>query len=136
MPLASYVRPRATSTRGKTPLTRQSVKRPRKTGIQLKPGQIRSVTVVHHRGPAGQTRIGWFFAAESGWDGEPVNREPAKHAELVWINPATPPYNLVAYTWAGLRAWQAQTPHAIHFQRPDSPIHYDPRHEDELTLLA
>jgi 8-oxo-dGTP pyrophosphatase MutT (NUDIX family) len=106
------------------------------TGVRLRPDQIRCVTVVHHRGPGGQTRIGWFFAAESGWDGEPVNREPAKHAELAWIDPFSPPGDLVAYTWAGLRAWQAGAPHAVHFQRSGSPVHYDPRHEHELTLLA
>lgn len=106
------------------------------TGIHLNLRQIRCVTVVHHRGPGGQTRIGWFFAAEPGWDGEPVNREPTKHAELAWIDPAAPPRDLVAYTWAGLRAWQAKTPHAIHFQHPDSPVNYDPRNEDELILLT
>jgi ADP-ribose pyrophosphatase YjhB (NUDIX family) len=80
------------------------------TGVRLAPGEVRCVTVVHHRGPGGQARIGWFFAAGPGWDGEPVNREPAKHSELAWIDPADPPEDLVAYTWAGLRAWQAGAP--------------------------
>jgi hypothetical protein len=97
---------------------------------------VRCVTVMHHRGPGGQVRIGWFFAAALGWDGEPVNQEPAKHSELAWIDPTDPPENLVAYTWAGLRAWQAGAPHAIHFQEPGSPVRYEPGHEQELILLG
>ena len=105
------------------------------TGIRLQPDQVRCVTVVHHSGPGGQPRIGWFFAAQTGWEGEPVNREPDKHAGLAWIDPAAPHGDLVAYTWAGLRAWQSGAPHAIHFQEPGSPVHYDPGHECDLTLL-
>jgi 8-oxo-dGTP pyrophosphatase MutT (NUDIX family) len=105
------------------------------TGIKLRPDQVRCVTVVHHRGPGGQARIGWFFAAELGWTGEPVNLEPAKHAGLAWIDPAEPPGDLVAYTWAGLCAWQAGAPHAIHFQEPGSPVRYEPGYEGELSLL-
>lgn len=106
------------------------------TGVRLRPDDVRCVTVVHHRGPGGQARIGWFFAAERGWVGEPVNREPAKHAGLAWIDPAEPPGDLVAYTWAGLRAWQSGAPHAIHFQEPGSPVRCEPGHERELTLLG
>ena len=74
-------------------------------------------------------------SARPGWRGDPVNREPAKHAGLAWVDPSAPPGDLVAYTWAGLRAWQSGAPHAIHFQEPGSPVHYDPGHEGELTLL-
>jgi 8-oxo-dGTP diphosphatase len=80
------------------------------TGVRLRPDEVRCATVVHHRGPGGQVRIGWFFAAEPGWTGEPVNQEPSKHAGMVWIDPAAPPGDLVAYTWAGLRAWQSGAP--------------------------
>lgn len=106
------------------------------TGIRLGPDQVRCATVVHHRGPGGQPRIGWFFAAGPGWRGEPANREPAKHDGLAWVDPAAPPCDLVAYTWAGLRAWRSGAPHAIYFQEPGSPVHYDPAHEHELTLLG
>ena len=63
----------------------------------------------------------------TGWTGEPVNRELAKHAGLVWIDPAAPGDDLVAYTWA---------PHAIQFQEPDSPVCYEPGYESELTLAG
>jgi 8-oxo-dGTP pyrophosphatase MutT (NUDIX family) len=105
------------------------------TGVRLAPDQVHCATVVHHRSPGGQARIGWFFAADPGWHGDPVNREPAKHSALAWIDLAAPPDDLVAYTWAGLRAWKAGAPHAIHFQQPDSPVRYDPGYEHELTLL-
>jgi 8-oxo-dGTP pyrophosphatase MutT (NUDIX family) len=105
------------------------------TGVELRRDEVRCVTVVQHRAPGGQARIGWFFAAASGWAGEPVNREPAKHAELVWVDPAAPSADLVAYTWAGLTAWRAGAPWAVHWQQPESPVHYDPAREAELTLL-
>jgi 8-oxo-dGTP pyrophosphatase MutT (NUDIX family) len=106
------------------------------TGVILRPDQVRCAAVVHHQGPAGQARIGWFFTAQPGWTGDPVNREPAKHAALVWIDPTALPDDLVAYTWAGLRAYQAGAPFAIHFQRDGSPVRYKPGYEGELTLLA
>ena len=56
-----------------------------------RPDQVRCAAVVHHQSPGCQDRIGWFFAAEAGWTGEPVDREPAKHIVLVWIDPTAPP---------------------------------------------
>ena len=106
------------------------------TGVLLRPDQVRCVAVVHHRGPGGQARMGWFFAARPGWAGEPVNREPAKHSALVWVDPSVPSTDLVAYTWAGLRAYQEGASFAIHFQRAGSPVHYHPQCADELRLLA
>jgi hypothetical protein len=79
--------------------------------------------------------MGWFFAALPGWPGEPVNLEPAKHSALVWVDPAIPGADLVAYTWAGLRTYQEGASFAIHFQRDDSPVHYHPQRADELRLL-
>ncbi len=104
-------------------------------GVLLRPAQIRCAAVVQHRGPDGQVRIGWFFTAGPGWAGELVNREPAKHSGLEWIDPGMPRTDLVAYAWAGLRAWQAGAPHAIFFQAPGSPVHFDPGQEEELVLL-
>ena len=92
------------------------------TGVRLRADQVRCVTVVHHRGPGGQARIGWFFAAEPGWRVSRSTGKPAKHAGLVWIDPAEPSGDLVAYTWAGLRAWRSGAPYAIRFQEPGSPV--------------
>jgi hypothetical protein len=67
--------------------------------------------------------------------GDPVNREPPKHAELAWIDPGAPASDMVAYTWAGLTAWRSGAQFAVHWQEPGSPVHYDPGYEHELTLL-
>jgi 8-oxo-dGTP diphosphatase len=91
------------------------------SGIELRRGEVRWVAVVQHRAPGGDMRIGWFFAAAPGWAGEPVNREPAKHSELVWVDPAAPAGDLVAYTWAGLAAWRAGAPWAIHLAAARQP---------------
>jgi 8-oxo-dGTP diphosphatase len=56
------------------------------TGIRLRRDGVRCVTVVQNRVPGGQALIGGFFAAAPGWAGEPVNREPTKHSELVWAD--------------------------------------------------
>ncbi len=61
---------------------------------------------------------------------------PAKHSALVWVDPSVPSTDLVAYTWAGLRAYQEGASFAIHFQRAGSPVHYHPQYADELRLLA
>jgi 8-oxo-dGTP pyrophosphatase MutT (NUDIX family) len=105
------------------------------TGIYLQPGQLRCAVVVHHRSPSGQERLGWFFTAAHGWAGNPVNREPAKHAELLWVDLGALPGDIVAYSWAGLRAWQSGAQFAVHWQEPRSPVRYDPGYEYELTLL-
>jgi 8-oxo-dGTP pyrophosphatase MutT (NUDIX family) len=105
------------------------------TGIHLEPGQLRCAVVIHHRSPSGQARLGWFFTAERGWAGDPVNREPSKHAELAWIDPGALPPDMVAYTWAGLTAWRSGAQFAVHWQDPGSPVHYDPGYEHELTFL-
>ena len=86
----------------------------------------RSRQVVPRPNPSGQARLGWFFIAEHAWAGDPVNCEPFKHAELVWIDPGAPRPDVVAYTWAGLTAWRSGVQFAVHWQEPGSPVHYDP----------
>ena len=56
------------------------------TGVRLQPGQLRCVVVVHHHSPSGQARVGWFFTAEPGWAGDPVNQQFAVH----WQEPGSP----------------------------------------------
>jgi 8-oxo-dGTP diphosphatase len=73
------------------------------TGIVLDPAGLRSVLTMHRRNPDGQARFGFFF--EPGrWDGEPVNREPGKHSELVWADPAALPVDTVDYTAKAIAA--------------------------------
>ena len=121
--------------RGRLLILRRARETAEETGIQLQPSQMQCAVVIHHRSPSGQARLGWFFTACPGWVGDPVNREPSKHTGLVWVDPDALPGDMVAYTWAGLRAWRSGAQFAVHWQEPGSPVHYDPRHEHELTLL-
>jgi 8-oxo-dGTP pyrophosphatase MutT (NUDIX family) len=76
------------------------------TGIVLDPAGLRSVLTMHQRNPDGQARFGFFF--EPGrWDGEPVNREPGKHSEPVWADPAALPADTVDYTAKAIAAIEA-----------------------------
>ena len=72
-------------------------------GVQLAREDLGCVHVMHHRNAEGQARVGFFFRAE-GWVGEPVNREPSKCSELVWIpvDDAVPD-DMVAYPAEALR---------------------------------
>lgn len=73
------------------------------TGIIVKPASLRMVLAMHRRNPEGSARFGFFFEP-IGWDGEPVNREPHKHTEMLWVNPADLPADTVGYTSAALAA--------------------------------
>src|ERR1700735_4564336 len=55
------------------------------TGIMLGPATLRHVLSIHQRNRGtSDTRVGFAFAP-SAWAGEPVNAEPHKHSELVWV---------------------------------------------------
>lgn len=70
-------------------------------GVEVDPGNVEFVTVVHHRSPQGETRVGFFFTTRA-WTGQPVNAEPDKCAGLLWTDPATLPDNVWPYSRAGL----------------------------------
>jgi hypothetical protein len=54
-------------------------------GIQVAREDLVCVHVMHQRNASGEARVGFFFRAEF-WVGEPVNCEPNKCSELVWIS--------------------------------------------------
>jgi 8-oxo-dGTP diphosphatase len=55
------------------------------TGIVLDPATLQHVLSIHQRNPGtSHARIGFAFQPRT-WDGEPVNAEPHKHSELVWV---------------------------------------------------
>lgn len=82
-------------------------------GIHLDRAAVRAVHVMHHRSPEGDTRVGWFFTADT-WDGEPYNAEPHKCAGLVWAPSFSLPANTWPYTAAGLAQYQAGRPFSLH----------------------
>lgn len=70
-------------------------------GLRIEPDALRFAHVLHRGDAAGNDRIGFFFEA-AGWNGEPVNAEPHKCSELVWVDPVDPPVDIVPYQAAGL----------------------------------
>ena len=100
MPPASYA-----SRQVITKTARTSRKPPRanspKTGIIVKPASLRMVLAMHQRNPEGSARFGFFFEPDA-WDGDPGNREPHKHTEMLWADPGDLPADTVGYTAAAL----------------------------------
>lgn len=70
-------------------------------GIAVETAALRFVHVIHRGDAAGLDRVGFFFQAE-WWTGEPVNAEPHKCSELVWVDPSEPRDDVVPYQAAGL----------------------------------
>lgn len=73
------------------------------TGIIVKPASLRMVLAMHQRNPEGSARFGFFFEPGT-WDGEPVNREPRKHTEMLWADPGDLPADTVGYTSVAIAA--------------------------------
>lgn len=88
-------------------------------GLRLAPAGLRLVTVVHHRNPGEQPRLGFFFAAED-WSGEPRNAEPHKCGGLGWYPLDALPANTVPYTSAGVRQFLRGESYGRHGWKPDS----------------
>jgi 8-oxo-dGTP diphosphatase len=89
------------------------------TGIIVKPGSLRMVLAMHQRNPEGSARFGFFFEP-AGWHGEPVNREPHKHTEMLWADPGDLPADTVGYTAAAMAAIEQGTNFTINgWDHPD-----------------
>jgi 8-oxo-dGTP diphosphatase len=84
-------------------------------GLTLSPDDLSLVTVVHHRNPEGHARLGMFFHIDHNpaRNGEPVNAEPHKCADLAWFPLHMPPANIVTYTAAGINAFRSQASLAL-----------------------
>lgn len=82
-------------------------------GVTVEADALRFVHVIHRGDAAGHDRIGFFFEAER-WEGEPVNAEPHKCSELVWVNPADQRDDVVPYQAAGLTGSLGPTPFSLH----------------------
>ena len=68
-------------------------------GVSLARGELEFCHLIDHRSPEGQQRLGVAFTAQR-WSGEPHNREPHKHSQLIWADPAAPPRDCVPYAAA------------------------------------
>ncbi|MDJ1137358.1 NUDIX domain-containing protein [Streptomyces iconiensis] len=68
-------------------------------GVTIAPGDLEFCHLIDHRNPEGCQRLGVAFTAQR-WSGRPYNREPHRHSQLVWAEPARPPADCVPYTSA------------------------------------
>lgn len=68
-------------------------------GVTIRAGDLEFCHLIDHRSPEGMQRLGVAFTARR-WSGEPYNREPHKHSQLLWADPAYPPADCVPYTAA------------------------------------
>lgn len=108
-------------------------------GAALDPDDLRTALVMHHRGPGGRPRTGWFFevrydAERASW--EPYNREPAKCSGLSWHPLSALPDDMVAYCRAGLEAYRAGERFVIHWHEDADPIAHDPDGISRAVLLT
>lgn len=54
-------------------------------GIQLDVKKLIPYHIMHRKNTEGQERIDMYFVVEN-WQGEPVNKEPHKCSELLWVS--------------------------------------------------
>ncbi|MFD5483953.1 NUDIX domain-containing protein [Streptomyces virginiae] len=76
------------------------------TGVLITPGRLEFCQLVHLHAADGERVTGVVFLARE-WEGEPYNREPATHSELVWVDPASPPDDCHPFTREILRFFAA-----------------------------
>ncbi|MFE0060844.1 NUDIX domain-containing protein, partial [Streptomyces sp. NPDC059003] len=105
-------------------------------GLDLAPEDLRAEVVVQHRGPGGEPRTGWFFAASNGAGGTPRNAEPHKCAELAWHPADALPDDMVAYCRAGIEAWRRGEHFVVHWQEDGDAVAYEATGPDRAVALA
>ncbi|MET9550984.1 phosphotransferase [Streptomyces sp. NPDC006627] len=103
------------------------------TGLVVEPDDVRAAVTVHHRAPGGGARVGFFFEVRR-WSGTPEVREPKVCDAMDWFGFDALPEPMVAYCRAGLDAYRAGVPVALHFQEPGDTIGHDPA-VDQLRLV-
>ncbi|WND40746.1 phosphotransferase (plasmid) [Streptomyces sp. BB1-1-1] len=103
------------------------------SGIVIDPADVRAAVTVHHRGPGGASRTGYFFEVRQ-WQGEPRIEEPDVCDAMDWAPLHALPSPMVAYCRAGLDAYTAGACLGVHFQLPGDTIAFDPS-TDRLRIV-
>lgn len=80
-------------------------------GIRVAPDRLRFCQLPHFHAADGERVIGAVFTVLE-WEGEPYNREPGTHSEVVWVDPANPPADCHPFTREVLRHFAAGRRHA------------------------
>ncbi|MFE9921482.1 phosphotransferase [Streptomyces sp. NPDC005774] len=113
-----------------TALVRETLE---ETGLAVDPADVRAALTVHHRSPAGASRVGLFFEVRR-WNGVPQVREPEVCDAMAWFTFDALPEPMVAYCRAGLDAYRTGVRMAVHFQEPGDSISYDPAADRMITI--
>ncbi|MEU8773408.1 NUDIX domain-containing protein [Streptomyces sp. NPDC048606] len=106
------------------------------TGVSIGVEDVTAAVTVHHRPPTGsRSRLGVFFEVRR-WSGRPRIMEPDRCDGMGWypLDALTGP--MVAYCRAGLDAYRAGLPAAVHFQRPGDAVEHDGTAHDRTRLLG
>ncbi|MGW5927705.1 NUDIX domain-containing protein [Streptomyces anulatus] len=67
------------------------------TGIMITPQRLEFCQLAHLHAADGERVTGVVFLARQ-WEGEPYNREPDTHSNLVWADPGNPPEDCHPFT--------------------------------------
>ncbi|APU42963.1 NUDIX domain-containing protein [Streptomyces sp. TN58] len=106
------------------------------TGVRIQAEDVTAAVTVHHRPPVGsRSRIGVFFEVRR-WSGRPRVMESDRCDGMDWYPLDALPDPMVAYCRAGLDAYRAGLPAAVHFQQPDDAIEHRPDGPDSTRLLS
>ncbi|MFB6559066.1 NUDIX domain-containing protein [Streptomyces sp. NPDC056400] len=105
------------------------------TGVLIAAPDVTAAVTVHHRPPrGGSSRIGVFFEVRR-WTGLPRVTEPDRCDGMGWYPLGALPEPMVAYCRAGLDAYRAGAPAAVHFQQPGDLVEYAADGADRTRLL-
>ncbi|MFJ6783847.1 NUDIX domain-containing protein [Streptomyces yangpuensis] len=105
------------------------------TGVLIAAEDVAVAVTVHHHPPTGsRSRIGVFFEVRQ-WSGEPQVMEPDRCDGMDWYSLDALPEPMVAYCRAGLDAYRAGLPAAVHFQQPGDTIEHSAQGPDRTRLL-
>ncbi|MEU3910800.1 NUDIX domain-containing protein [Streptomyces sp. NPDC029721] len=106
------------------------------TGVRIQTEDVTAAVTVHHRPPMGsRSRLGVFFEVRR-WSGRPRVMEPDRCDGMDWYPLDALPAPMVAYCRAGLDAYRAHLPAAVHFQQPGDAIEHRPDGPDRTSLLS
>ncbi|MGW1766479.1 phosphotransferase [Streptomyces sp. NPDC002073] len=106
------------------------------TGVLIAVENVTAAVTVHHRPPTGsRSRLGVFFEVRQ-WVERPRIMEPDRCDGMDWYPLDALPDPMVAYCRAGLDAYSAGLPAAVHFQQPGDAVEYGRGGPDRTRIVA
>lgn len=97
---------------GESPLEGAIREAEEELGIQVDPTDAEFCGLFQFVAADGTRRLGAAWVTRH-WEGTPTNKEPEKHAELLWAEPGDPPNDCHPYTQGVLRHFVEGTLYAV-----------------------